>query len=224
MLSIQNLTTKVGDKVIISDINLVIKSATKVLIQGHNGSGKSTFAQTIARSPFYGYSGSVTFDNIDVLSLPCFDLISKGIFVSFQNPVEIQGLNLLTFLKEIINNNQTKLNQESYSSKEIIEMVNQNLELLGLDKTILKRALNDNFSGGEKKKIELLQMLLLKPKLIVLDEIDSGVDIESTRKIFQIIENYDKSATKIIISHNPNILEYYKPDQVVRFEGGNIIQ
>jgi Fe-S cluster assembly ATP-binding protein len=223
MLKVTNLTTKHGDKVIIENINLEIKSGTKVLIQGHNGSGKSTFASSVARSPFYNYSGSIMYRGEELLNLPCSDLISKSVFVSFQNPIEIPGLNLLTFLKEIINNNQTKTGQEIYTSKQIIEMVNQNLELLKLDKSILKRALNDNFSGGEKKKIELLQMLLLKPKLLILDEIDSGVDIEATQTIFDIINEYDNSATKIIISHNPKILEYYSPDQVVRFEGGNII-
>jgi Fe-S cluster assembly ATP-binding protein len=227
MLNIHNLEVKVDDKIILSDINLQIKEGQILFLMGKNGSGKSTLAQAIMGNPSYNYFGQMILGDKDLLQLPMNERSNRGIFVSFQNPVEVSGVNLTTYLKEIINTNREanyeSKGQNKLSAREVLDLVKAKMELLNWDNSFLKRNLNEGMSGGEKKKSEILQMLLLDPTLIVLDEIDSGLDVKALGEICSVVKSFlNLTKSLIVITHNPKILDYITPDQVVVLDSGKI--
>ncbi len=223
MLTIHNLEVTIDEQIILTDINLEVGSGEIIFLMGKNGSGKSTLAQALIGNPNYSYSGNIQFQNQDLFQLEMHERSNQGIFVSYQNPVEVAGVNITTYLKEIINANREANGKNNLGAREILELVKAKMQLLKWDNSFLKRNLNEGMSGGEKKKSEILQMLLLDPKLIVLDEIDSGLDVQALGEICSVIKsflNQDKSL--IIITHNPKILDYIIPDKVVLLESGKI--
>lgn len=213
MLAIAGLTVSGDGKKIINNLSLNLADGSLHAIMGPNGSGKSTLAHAIAGNPLYTIeSGSITYNNKDISSLPPHERARLGIFLSFQQPPAIPGLTVFNLLKELY---QARFGQISL---ELLHMTMlSHCQLLKLDQSFLERSCNDGFSGGEKKRLELLQLLILKPSLIILDEIDSGLDIDGLKlveKIVTRIRREDKKATILLITHYQKILEYLKPDQI----------
>ena len=232
MLRINNLKVSVKDKVILEGFDLSVDSGQIVFIMGKNGCGKSTLAQALMGNPQYTVSGSVLFKSKDLLEMSISERSNNGLFVSFQHPVEIAGVNLMTYLKEIINTNRISNGLDKLKSREILDLVKSNMKLLNWDESFLKRNLNEGMSGGEKKKCEILQMLCLNPDLVILDEIDSGLDVQALADICRVIkssfenrgQNMDTNSSQslIIITHNPRILDFIIPDKVIVIDGGKV--
>ena len=211
LLSLKNITISLDNKVIIDNLSLNVDNGDCVCILGQNGEGKSTILKAI-----YGYygvelkKGSISFDGKEINSLDAADRCKLGIFTIHQNPVEIDGVNQLEFYRTILLENGHKTNISN-----LYKNINKNLEIVNLNNDILQRDVNFNFSGGEKKKNELIQMLLINPRLILIDEIDSGLDVDSLKTICSIlIEEQKKGKTIIFITHNKMMIESLKPNKV----------
>ncbi len=226
MLKISNLSVSVNNKKIIDNLNLEIPKGKIVAIMGPNGSGKSTLSNIIAGK--FGYNidnGSIQFEGKNILESSPDDRAAMGIFMAFQYPIEIPGIANTSFLRTAINSIRKKNNQEPINTRKFLEEVNFTANKLGLDKSFLSRDLNSGFSGGEKKKNEILQLLLIKPKLCILDEIDSGLDIDSLKVISKGIAEYSSSGNSmLIITHYQRLLDYVVPDEVHIFNYGKIIK
>lgn len=207
---------------ILEKINVNFKKNSLTLVLGPNAAGKTTFAEVISGSPDIKINGDVFFNNRNITKRMLDERAKLGILHIYQNPIEIPGVKIFDFLFA---------SYKSVVNKEICvwdfhEIIQQKLIELKLNEDFLERNVNENFSGGEKKKFEILQMLLLKPKVILLDEIDSGLDIDSVKNIFKIIKIYKQKekATIILISHGPEILKYTTPDQVLLIQNKTIKQ
>lgn len=224
MLSIDNLTVCVEQKIVVQNFSVSIAPGSVHVIMGKNGSGKSSLAYSLmGLSAYQVLNGSIYFENQTILPLSIQDRSKLGIFLAFQQPISIPGVTVFQFLKEIY----TASGQQSLPLVEFQEFVQNLCKLVGLDQSFLYRGLNDNFSGGEKKRLEIFQMLLLKPKLIILDEIDSGLDVDALRSIGHCVAQYLKDtpqASCLIITHYPRILDYIHPDFVHIMSNGNIVR
>ncbi|WGH27641.1 MAG: Fe-S cluster assembly ATPase SufC [Candidatus Shikimatogenerans bostrichidophilus] len=220
MLKIKNLYVKIKKNLILKKLNLKIKKNKIHIIMGPNGSGKSTLSNVIVGKPKYKIiKGNIYFLKKKINNLSP-DIISKlGIFLSFQYPIEINGITMYSFLKNIISS--------KIKSKKIFKIIKKKCNLLKINLKYLNRYFNVGFSGGEKKKNEILQILLLKPKFIILDEIDSGLDIDTLKLIFNIIKKYinnkKKKRSLLMITHNINIFNYINPNYIHILYNGNII-
>jgi len=182
MLNIKDLQVSIEDKQILKGINLDIKPGEVHAIMGPNGSGKSTLANVLAgREEYEVTGGSVTFEGEDLLELEVDERARAGIFLAFQYPVEIPGVSTSNFLKSTVNAVRVERGQEELNAAQMLKYIREKLDMVGMDPKFLKRSLNEGFSGGEKKRNEMLQMALLEPKLAVLDETDSGLDIDALR-------------------------------------------
>ena len=212
MLEIKNLKVDIDNKNILNDFNLNIKEDEIHVIMGPNGAGKSSLSRVIMRDEDFIVSGSIKFLNNDILSLKTDEVSRLGIFLSMQNPLYIEGISNADFLRTAIG---IKENKNINLYKFITEM-EDNIKKLELSLSMIHEDINKGFSGGQKKKNEVLQMKMLKPKLIILDEIDSGVDVDSLKKISKEINDYKKEnkSSILIITHYTNILKYIKPDYV----------
>ena len=226
MLKISNLTVSIENKLIIDNLDLEIPIGKKVAIMGPNGSGKSTLSNIISGKPGYDIKdGSIKFEDTDILEISPDERAALGIYMAFQYPVEIPGIANSSFLRTAINSIKKKNNEEPVNTRVFLEEINEIASKLGLDKSFLSRDMNTGFSGGEKKKNEILQLLLLKPKLCVLDEIDSGLDIDSLKIISKGISEYsNKKNSMLIITHYQRLLDYVKPDEVHIFNHGRIVK
>ncbi|XPV67731.1 MAG: Fe-S cluster assembly ATPase SufC [Halarcobacter sp.] len=227
MLSINNLKVNINEKEILKGLNLDINEGEVHVIMGQNGSGKSTLVKTI--SSHYDCDiteGKMIYKDKDLLELDASSRANEGIFLSFQNPVEIPGVNNSYFLKTAINEKKAYHKEEQLDSMEFLKLSKQELEKYGIDKKLLQRDLNDGFSGGEKKRNELIQLLLLKPDLIMLDEIDSGLDIDAIKTVATVINDLlkDKKRSLLMITHYDKLLNLIKPDFVHILEDGKIIK
>ncbi len=224
MLKITNLSTKVVDSDIniLDKFNLEIKDGEIHAIMGPNGTGKSTLAKTImANYQYEVVKGSISFDGKDLLKLSTDEIAKLGIFLSMQDPTVIDGVSNSEFIRTAINS----INGEKTNLYQFIKDMESNMKDLKLDSNMTHRSLNKDFSGGEKKKNEILQLKMLKPKLIILDELDSGLDVDSLKIVCKNINAYTKDNPKtsvLIITHYPRILEYIKPDFVHILVNGNI--
>jgi Fe-S cluster assembly ATP-binding protein len=226
ILNVENLRAKIENTEILKNFSLEIGEDEIHVIMGPNGSGKSTFSKILAGHPSYEItSGEILFDNQDLLSLSPENRSHAGIFLAFQYPVEIAGVSNFDFLRIAYNEKQKYEKKEELDPLEFMEITQGFLNKLKMKPEFLNRNLNEGFSGGEKKRNEILQMLLLNPKLVILDEIDSGLDIDALKIICDsIINNLSKGSSLVVITHYPRMLTYLKPTHVHIMMDGKIIQ
>ena len=214
MLKIKNLHAGIDGKAILKGINLTIQPGELHAIMGRNGSGKSTLANVITgRDNYEVIKGSILFNNIDLLSMTPEDRALSGIFMSFQYPVVIPGVNNTYFLRAALNAKLKHQGLKEINAADFLRLVREKLKLVQMDEKYLNRGVNDGFSGGEKKHNEILQMLTLEPALSILDETDSGLDIDALKIIANGVNNFrNNDRSFLAITHYPRLLEYMKPD------------
>ena len=227
MLQITNLHATVADKPIIDGLDLAVPAGEIHAIMGPNGSGKSTLAYTLGGRPGYEVSaGSVTFEGRDLLAMEPHERATAGLFLGFQYPVEIHGVSYLQFLRESLNAQKRARGEEELSGAAFIKLAREKAALLGMDAEMLKRPVNVGFSGGEKKRAEMVQMGIMDPRLAILDETDSGLDIDALKSvgagINAIMRAPDKSV--LLITHYQRLLDYVKPDRVHVLSKGRIVR
>jgi Fe-S cluster assembly ATP-binding protein len=226
MLKITNLHASAGDKEILKGISLEIKPGEVHAIMGPNGSGKSTLAQVIAGHPGYEVtSGSIEYQGEDLLELEAEERSQKGVFLAFQYPVEIPGVTNAYFLRAAFNEIRKSKGEEEVDPIEFLDIMEEKLKLVEMDATMMQRSVNAGFSGGEKKRNEILQMAVLNPTLAVLDETDSGLDIDALRIVAEGVNKLKRpdNAT-IVVTHYQRLLNYIVPDFVHVLAGGRIIK
>lgn len=220
MLEVKNLRVSVKGKEILKGVNLKLEKGKIYSLMGPNGSGKSTLAEVLMGNPKFKITkGKIFFDNEDITNLNPNEKAKKGLFLSFQNPVEISGVTISNFLRQTYNS----LNKEKLSMLEFQNLLKEKAFQLNINKKFLQRYLNHGFSGGEKKRAEILQLLVLNPKIAILDETDSGLDIDALKIVAQGIKKFmDKEKTILIITHYQRILDYLNPDKVFVMLDGKI--
>ena len=226
MLSIKNLHASIGDKEILKGINLEVKAGEIHAIMGPNGAGKSTLASIIAGNDTYEVTdGEIFLDGEDLSDLAPEERAHKGVFLSFQYPVEIPGVSVTNFMRTAINETRKANGQEEMPAKEMLKVIREKSELLEIDRKFLSRSLNEGFSGGEKKRNEIFQMAMLEPKLAILDETDSGLDIDALRIVANGVNKLksDKNAI-VVITHYQRLLDYIVPDFVHVLYNGKIVK
>jgi len=226
MLEIKNLHAKIEDKEILRGINLTVKAGEVHAIMGPNGSGKSTLSSVLAGREDYDVTGGeVTFNGKDLLDLSPEDRAREGIFLAFQYPVEIPGVSNINFLKTAINEIRAYHGKDAISAKDFMAMVRDKSALVELDSKLAQRAVNHGFSGGEKKRNEIFQMAMLEPKLAILDETDSGLDIDALRIVANGVNKLkSKDNATIVITHYQRLLDYIVPDFVHVLYKGKIVK
>jgi Fe-S cluster assembly ATP-binding protein len=219
MIKIENLHASINGKEILKGLNLEVKAGEVHAIMGPNGAGKSTLAAVLAgREDYEITAGSVTFLGKDLLELPTEDRAREGLFLAFQYPVEIPGVSNVNFLRTALNEKRAYHNQEPISAKDFMALVREKSALVELDAKLASRAVNEGFSGGEKKRNEIFQMAMLDPKLAVLDETDSGLDIDALRIVSQGVNALKSPENAIIvITHYQRLLDYIIPDVYMYF-------
>ena len=227
MLQIKNLHAKIEDGAeILKGINLQINPGEVHAIMGPNGAGKSTLASVVAGKEEYEVTeGEILFDGNDIVEDAPEDRSHKGIFLSFQYPVEIPGVTVTNFIKTAINENRKSHGLENMPAKEMLALIKENSEKLGIKRDFLSRSLNQGFSGGEKKRNEIFQMLMLNPKLAILDETDSGLDIDALRIVADGVNSFKNEGNAVLlITHYQRLLDYIQPDFVHVLADGKIIK
>lgn len=225
LLDIKKLNVQVEDKEIIKDLNLEISKGETIVIMGPNGSGKSSLANALMGNPLYEVSGEAIFEEDNILELSVDKRSKKGIFLSFQYPVEISGVTVSNFLRTAINSHRGEDNK--IKILEFNNLLNEKMNLLHIPKEFTSRYLNEGFSGGEKKKMEILQLAMLKPKLAILDETDSGLDIDALKKVCEsinIVKKDNPELTLIIITHYQRMLKYIQPDRIIIMMNGSFVK
>ena len=222
LLKINDLYVNAGEKEILKGLNLEIKKGETHVIMGPNGAGKSTLANVILNNPEYKkIEGNVEFEGEDITKTPTHEIAQKGVFMSFQSPEEIPGISTMNFLKYAKN----KITGKPVKVFELKKEIEKDVEELNMTPHLIQRNLNVGFSGGEKKKNEILQMLVLKPKLAILDETDSGLDVDAIRTVSKGIQMYHNEENSVmIITHNTRILENLKVDYVHILVNGKIVK
>ena len=226
MLQIKNLHAGVEDKKILKGVNLEVKAGEIHAIMGPNGSGKSTLSAVISGNENFEVSqGSVTFLNEDISELDPEERAHKGVFLSFQYPVEIPGVSVTNFIKTAINETRKARGLEDMPASEMLKLIKSKADLLEIDRKFLSRSLNEGFSGGEKKRNEIFQMAMLDPKLAILDETDSGLDIDALKIVANGVNKLkSKENAVIIITHYQRLLDYIVPDFVHVLIDGKIVK
>ncbi len=226
MLNICDLHATIQDQVVLKGLNIEVKPGSIHAIMGPNGSGKSTFSKVLAGNPDYEVTqGTVSYCEKDLLELPTEERAREGLFVGFQYPVEVPGVNNMYFLRSACNTIRKYRKQPEIDAVSFLTLAKEKLKLLGMSEELIYRSLNENFSGGEKKRNEILQLLLLEPKLALLDEIDSGLDIDALQYIAKGIHEFHSEHTAVIlITHYQRILSYVVPDCVHIMVDGRIIE
>ena len=226
MIKINNLQARVEDKEILKGINLEINPGEINAIMGPNGSGKSTLSSVIAgREDYEVTGGSIDFEGEDLMDLDPEERAHKGIFLSFQYPVEIPGVTVSNFIKTAINESRKGRGEEPMEAREMLAKMREKTALLEMDKSYLSRSLNEGFSGGEKKRNEIFQMAMLEPKLAILDETDSGLDIDALRIVAGGVNKLRTADNAVVvITHYQRLLDYIKPDFVHVLFNGRIVK
>jgi Fe-S cluster assembly ATP-binding protein len=226
MLEIKNLQVKVEGKEILKGIDLAVNAGEVHAIMGPNGSGKSTLARALSGHPEYEVSGgAVLYEGKDLLDMDPDERARDGVFMAFQYPVEIAGVNNAYFLKAALNAKRKHLGQQELDAMEFMQLVKAKAKLLDIDQSMLSRAVNEGFSGGEKKRNEIFQMALLEPKLAILDETDSGLDIDALKLVANGV-NAMRAPDRafIVVTHYQRLLNYIVPDFVHVLTGGRIVK
>ena len=225
MLEIKNLQASVNKKTILKGLNLTIKPGELHAIMGPNGSGKSTLANVLSGKNGYEISGEVNYKGENIKDIPVDIRAQKGIFLAFQYPLEIPGVNTNIFLKTSLNSIKKSKGEKEIDTLAFLKLVKEKSSELGIDEKILSRQLNVGFSGGEKKKNEILQMKILNPSLSILDETDSGLDIDALKIVAKgVNSSRDKEKSFLVITHYQRLLDYIKPDFVHVLSDGKIIK
>lgn len=226
MLEIKDLHASVEDKDILKGINLSVKAGEVHAIMGPNGSGKSTLASVITgKEEFEVTKGELLFEGEDILELDPEERAHRGLFLSFQYPVEIPGVSVTNFIKTAINENRKAKGLEDMPASEMLKMIKEKADLLEIDRKFLSRSLNESFSGGEKKRNEIFQMAMLEPKLAILDETDSGLDIDALKIVANGVNKLkSKDNAVIVITHYQRLLDYIVPDFVHVLLNGKIVK
>ena len=221
MLEVKNLYVSYGGKLILKGLNMKFELGKIYALMGPNGSGKTTLSYVLMGHPKYKVEkGKILIDGEDILKLSSDERAKKGLFLSFQNPVEISGITISNFLRQAYNS----LKDKKISLLDFRSLLEKKCRELSIDTKFLNRYLNEGFSGGEKKKAEILQMLVLNPKIVILDETDSGLDIDSLKVVAEGIKKFmSDEKTVLIITHYKRILEYIKPDKVLIISDGKIV-
>ena len=226
LLEITDLRVRAEDKDILKGLNLSVNPGEVHAIMGPNGSGKSTLARILSGHPGYeATGGSVTYDGKDLLDMDPEERACEGVFMAFQYPVEIPGVNNQYFLKAAVNAVRKYKGQEQLDAIEFIQLIKEKAKLLEMDQSMLNRAVNEGFSGGEKKRNEIFQMAVLEPKLAILDETDSGLDIDALRIVangVNALRSPDRAI--IVVTHYQRLLDYIVPDFVHVLSGGKIVR
>ena len=226
MLKIKNLHAQVEDKDILKGIDLEIKAGEIHAIMGPNGSGKSTLASVITGKEEYEMTeGKILFDDEDLDEVSPEERAHKGIFMSFQYPIEIPGITTTNFIKTAINETRKAKGENDMPAKDMLKMLREKCDLLDIDQKFLSRSINDGFSGGEKKRNEIFQMAMLEPKLAILDETDSGLDIDALKIVANGVNKLKSEDNAVlVITHYQRLLDYIKPDYVHVLMNGKIIK
>ena len=226
MLKIENLHASIGDKEILKGINLTVGKGEVHAIMGPNGSGKSTLSSVLVGHPTCEVTeGSVTFEGEDILELEPEERAHRGLFLSFQYPVEIPGVSMVNFMRAALNERRKAAGLDPLPAAEFLKLMKQKRELVELDNKLASRSVNEGFSGGEKKRNEIFQMAMLEPKLAILDETDSGLDIDALRIVAKgVNELRSPENSTIVITHYQRLLDYIRPDFVHVLYKGRIVR
>lgn len=226
MLEIKNLSVKIGEKQILNDFNLKINKGEVHAIMGPNGTGKSTLASVIAGKEEYEVvSGEILLDGENILEKSPDERALAGVFLAFQYPVEIPGVTTNNFLKAAVNAKRKAAGEEPIDAKSFLKLMNEKREIVSLDKAYLSRSINEGFSGGEKKRNEIFQMAVLEPKIAILDETDSGLDIDALRIVANGVNKLKTAENAfLVITHYQRLLNYIVPDFVHIMYGGRIVK
>ena len=225
MLEIKNLKASINNRDIIKGLDITIKPGELHAIMGPNGSGKSTLANVLSGKNGYQISGAIQFKGKNLIEIPVDERAQKGIFLAFQYPTEIPGVNTNNFLKTSLNKVRKARGEKELDTLTFLKIVKEKTAELGIDEKILSRQLNVGFSGGEKKKNEILQMKILDPSFIILDETDSGLDIDALKTIANgVNSSRDKMKSFLVITHYQRLLDYIKPDFVHVLSDGKIVK
>ena len=225
VLNIKDLRTSVEDKEILKGIDLELKKGEITVIMGPNGSGKSTLANALMGHPGYEVSGKADLEGEDILEMDPDERSHKGLFLSFQYPVTIPGVTVSNFLRTAINSKRDK--KDPIKISDYVKLLNEKMDLLSIPKEFAGRYVNEGFSGGEKKKMEILQLAVLQPKVAILDETDSGLDIDSLRSVCEGIvklKEQDPELTILVITHYQRMLNYLTPDHVCILLDGKVAE
>lgn len=226
MLTIHNLHAQIEDKKILNGINLQINAGEVHAIMGPNGSGKSTLASVLAgRSDYEVTEGTVEFDGVDLLDMAPEERSREGLFLAFQYPIEIPGVSTTNFIKTAVNEARKHRGQEPLDAVAFLKLMKERMKLVHIDQSLLSRSLNEGFSGGEKKRNEIFQMAMLEPKLAILDETDSGLDIDALRIVADGVNALrSKEKATLVITHYQRLLDYIIPDFVHVLYKGRIVK
>lgn len=226
MLEIRNLHASVEGKEILKGIDLTIGDGEVHALMGPNGSGKSTLCNVLVGNPLYTVTeGSAIFNGKDLLSMPAADRSHEGLFMSFQTPVEIPGVSMVNFMRAAINAKRKYQGLDPMSASEFLKLMKEKQQIVELDAALTRRSVNEGFSGGEKKRNEIFQMAMLEPMLAILDETDSGLDVDALRIVAEGFNKIRKSETSaIVITHYQRMLDYLKPDTVHVMVDGRIVK
>ena len=225
MLQLENLKASINTKTILNGLNLEIKPGEVHAIMGPNGSGKSTLANILSGKNGYDVSGTLKYEGKNLQDIPIEERAQKGIFLAFQYPLEIPGVNTTNFLKTSLNTIRKAKGEKELDTLTLLKLIKEKASELNIDEKFLSRQLNVGFSGGEKKKNEILQMKLLEPKLAILNETDSGLDIDALRIVADGVNSHkNKKNAFLIITHYQRLLDYIKPDFIHVLSKGKIIK
>jgi Fe-S cluster assembly ATP-binding protein len=226
LLKISDLHARVAGKDILRGVNLEVRAGEIHAIMGPNGSGKSTLAQVLAgREDYEVTGGTVTFEGRDLLTLPAEERARAGLFLGFQYPVEIPGVNNVYLLKAALNAKRKAAGEPEVDAYEFLTLIRQKMKFMQMSESFLTRGVNEGFSGGEKKRNEVLQMLVLEPKLAILDETDSGLDIDALKVVSAGVNSLrDPTRAVVLVTHYQRLLDYIVPDRVHVLSGGRILK
>ena len=226
MLKITDLSARVAGKDILKGVNLEVNAGEIHAIMGPNGSGKSTLAQVLAgREDYEITGGSVTYEGRDLLAMPAEERARAGLFLGFQYPVEIPGVNNVYLLKAALNAKRKAAGEPEVDAYEFLTLIRQKMKVMHMSESFLTRGVNEGFSGGEKKRNEVLQMLVLEPKLAILDETDSGLDIDALKVVSAGVNSLnDPKRAIVLVTHYQRLLDYIVPDRIHVLSGGRIMK